>query len=220
MRLAVVVACSSFGVAGCWSILDLVPEDEAPAVADAAPAPPPAPLRDAAVDRSDATDAGAPHRVFVTSTVHPGSSLAHSPDTPCDVAAAAAGLRGRFGAWLSFDNQGAKDRLTEFGPWLTTTGQLVANDRLDLTKGSVRAAIAYDEHGRLLPKATTPELVWTGTDPNGKTSAATCASWTGLDGTLTGAVGNATQSSGAWTNDTSVAASCLSNFHVYCFEQP
>lgn len=220
VRLAVVVACSGVGIAGCWSVLDLVPEPDEPAPVGVDAAPPPAPIRDAAVDRSDAMNAGAPHRVFVTSTVHPGSSLAASPDTPCSAAAAAAGLPGRFGAWLSFTNQGAKDKLTEYGPWVTTSGQLVASDKSDLTKGSIRAAITYDEHGKPLPKGTSPELVWTGTDQNGRTTTFACTNWTGGDGTMTGTVGNATQSSAAWTNDTSVNASCLSNFHVYCFEQP
>jgi hypothetical protein len=156
----------------------------------------------------------------ISSAVYPGSSLAASPDTPCSSAAAAAGLAGRFGAWLSFSHRGAKEKLTEYGPWLTTAGQLVASDKSDLTKGSLHAAIRYDEHGQPLPKGTTPELVWTGTDQNGATTIFACTDWTGGDATVTGTVGNATQTRAAWTNDTSVKASCLSNFHVYCFEQP
>jgi hypothetical protein len=213
--VAFAVTCS--GVVGCWSVLDLVPDEEpaAPPAADAAPAPP-APVRDAAV----AIDAGPPHRVFVTSTVHPGSSLGVSPDTACTSSAAAAGLPGHFAAWLSFTNRAAKDRLVEYGPWVTTRGQVVAIDKTDLTKGTIRAAISYDERGAPFPVGRSRDLVWTGTDQNGLTMSTACADWTGGDGSLNGTVGNVTHIGASWTADTSVTASCLSNFHVYCFEQP
>ncbi len=199
-------------------MLDLVPDDDPPAepVVDAAPAP--APVRDAAVER--ALEAGPPHLVFVTSTVHPGSSLASSPDSACRASAAAAGLPGRFVAWLSFSSKPAKDRIVEHGPWITTRGALVASDLSDLTKGSIRAPIGFDERGQPFPEGRSRDLVWTGTDRNGRTTSTACADWTGGDGSLDGTVGNVTQTGSSWTEDTSVTANCLSNFHVYCFEQP
>src|SRR3954471_11164335 len=91
---ALAVACS--GVVGCWSVLDLIPDDDSAAAdVDSGKPPPPAPIRDAALDPTDARDP-VPHLVFVTSTVQPGSSLSTAPDTACYVAAAAAGLPGRF----------------------------------------------------------------------------------------------------------------------------
>lgn len=215
---AMMLACS--GAAGCWSVLDLVPDADAPPPDVVEATAPPAPVRDAGGDRSSAMDAGPPHMVFVTSTVHPGSSLASSPDTACRAAAAAAGLPGRFVAWLSFANAGAKDKLVEYGPWVTTAGQAVATDKSDLTKGAIRAPINHDQHGLPLPEGRSPDLVWTGTDQNGRATSSACANWTGGDGSASGTVGNVTQTGAAWTNDTSATASCLSNFHVYCFEQP
>lgn len=217
--VALVVACS--GVAGCWSVLDLLPDDNAAPPNDGVEATAPAPVRDAAADRSsDATDAGPPHRVFVTSTVHPGSSLASSPDTACNAAAAAAGLPGRFVAWLSFTSKPARDRLVEYGPWVTMLGRPVARDKSDLTKGSIEAPITHDERGKTFPPGRSTDLVWTGTDRNGRPTSSACADWSTSDGSARGTVGNATQSGAAWTEDPSATASCLSNFHVYCFEQP
>lgn len=214
--VAFAIACS--GVVGCWSILDLVPADDPPAEPAADAAPPPAPVRDAAASRP--VDAGPPHRVFVTSTVHPGSSLASAPDSACNAAAAAASLPGHFAAWLSFTGRAAKDRLVEYGPWLTTRGQLVASDKADLTKGSVRSPITYDEHGQPFPEGRSRDLAWTGTDPSGSVAGSACDDWTGGDGSLNGTVGNVTQAGASWTADPTVTANCLSNFHVYCFEQP
>lgn len=220
-RLGVVVVTVAVGsgLAGCWSVLDLLPSSTpAPPPAESAKAPaPPTPLPDAAA--SAATDSGSPHRVFVTSTVHPGSSLALSASGACSAAASAAGLSGRFVAWLSFSSAGAKERLMEYGPWVTTRGQPVAHDRTDLTKGTIRNPIAHDEHGLPFPEGRSTNLVWTGTDASGRTSAA-CADWSKGDETLSGTVGNATQSDGPWTADPTVTGSCLSNYHVYCFEQP
>ena len=220
LRGLIAFALTSAGVAGCWSVLDLIPKDgPAPDSVDAAA--PPAPVHDAAVDHASGDAlAAAPHRVFVTSTVHPGSSLASSPDTACNAAAAAAGLPGRFVAWLSFTNAGAKDRLVEYGPWVTTLGQRVATSKSDLTKGSIRAPITYDEHGKPFPAGRSPDLVWTGTDPGGRATSYACADWTGGAGSLNGTVGNVTQTGASWTDDPSATASCLSNYHVYCFEQP
>jgi hypothetical protein len=214
--VALAVACS--GAVGCWSVLDLVPSgDDPPADPAVDASPPPTPPRDAATDHQ--VEAGPPHKVFVTSTVHPGSSLASSPDSACAATAAAAGLTGRFVAWLSFTNAPAKDRLVEYGPWVTTRGQRVASDKSDLTKGSIGAPITYDEYGEPFPVGRSPDLVWTGTDQNGRTMSA-CADWTGGDGSLNGTVGNVMQSGASWTQDPTVTANCLSNFHVYCFEQP
>lgn len=218
---AFALACSAF--AGCISIVDLVKECESsdPAPADPPDTSPPVVIAaDAAVDRSaDVFDASPAHHAFVTSTVHPGTSLGSSPDTACNAAAAAAGLRGRFVAWLSFTDGGAVSRLAEYGPWVTTRGELVATDKTDLTKGTIRAAIRYDELGQAFPAGIHPDLAWTGTHANGQTSAG-CADWTGAGGSVSGTVGNVHQTTVAWTEDIGAAATCLTNLHVYCFEQP
>ena len=218
---AIALACASF--AGCISIVDLVKECESsdPAPADPPDTSPPVVIvPDAAVDHAaDVFDASPPHHAFVTSTVHPGTSLGSSPDTPCNAAAAAAGLRGRFVAWLSFTNGSAASRLEEYGPWVTTRGELVATDKLDLTKGTIRAAIQYDERAQPFPAGINPDLAWTGAHANGQTSAA-CADWTAAGASVSGTVGNVHQTSVAWTEDVGDTATCLTNLHVYCFEQP
>lgn len=152
---------------------------------------------DAATDGPGATG---PRRVFVTSQGFTGNFTVltgeadglTAADVLCNRAAAGAGLRGTFTAYLSVPDthpgSGAErlawDRIAGSGPWVAVgSGDVVFADRAALRGETLPAYRSLrTEKGEPLPHADlspTSPRVWTGTPRAGdRASGDTCANWT------------------------------------------
>ncbi|MFO0556833.1 MAG: hypothetical protein U0269_02320 [Polyangiales bacterium] len=179
----------------------------------------------------DAASVG--RRVFVTSALYQGSFAngtrddagralgAVVADANCQQLADAAGLGGRWRAWLSSSQGDAIERVTGSGPWSLVTGEVVfASSLLQLPSH----AIDRDERGAMVSAGSA--AVWTGTAPNGRAIARDsmfdtydCYLWgfSGNDRLTGGRVGSALATSTAWTSNTTSA--CNQMARLYCFEQ-
>lgn len=171
-------------------------------------------------------------RVFLSSTTHLGDlGGASGADTICKTLADTAGLAGDFRACVSDAASSPATRFTRAStPYVTTrpgTGcagpgcrdssdlRLIANDWADLTDGRVSAQIRYDELGTLIPGPDV--LVWTGTEGDGTTAAATCGNWTNAS-SFAGVAGSPSLCcDGRWSNAN--LFSCAQARPLYCFEQ-
>ena len=164
---------------------------------------------DAQVDAS----APAANYAFVTSTTQLpttfGADLSGA-DAVCMQRAAAAGLPGRYVAWLSSPTVNARDRLQGARGWIRVDGKPVVDRVEDLIAGHMYYPIRLDEFGDDIgdsgPEAATATLA-AGTedfDCDGYTNPATGIRqglpWYTMDG---------------WTTDT--IASCTSVLRLYCF---
>ena len=164
--------------------------------------------------------------VFVSSATYAGNlgglDGAHQR---CQGLADAAGLQGRFRAWLSDGRRSPTMEFSRSGSFAYVrpvevgqqSGALVAHGWADLTDGFLNSPIRLDEYGR---RVTTTE-VWTATATDGTpvdpaTSEATCADWTSEGAGLTGLVGQTAvdQSWGA-----AVARSCAQPARLFCVQQ-
>lgn len=173
--------------------------------------------RDADTVDADAPDAASTRkRVFVTSASYRGvdistlggASGALGADALCAKVAAAAGLTGRFDAWISDMNANAADRLRDPGPFYDVSRRTLLFDK-NPALGPPLAALA-DENGGALG---IQRFVWTGSSASGvKTND--CDKWsrTGSMGT----VGNASAPA-SWANASLLA--CDSTRRLYCFER-
>jgi hypothetical protein len=194
-----------------------------PAPSDASPPPPSDDAAPPDAAAGDATDARtkALLRVFATSTLHSGAlgGLAGA-DQICAKSAAAAGIDGRFVAWLSASGAGgavdAIDRLVVDGEWhlVSINGPRVAASKAALASGAIEHAIDRDENNALLPAQE--DRVWTGTAPNGRLQRYDCAAWT-TSGAVPGLVGEGGQRGAGWT--ALVPEACAQANRLYCFEQ-
>lgn len=157
---------------------------------------------------------GGPLKAFVSSTLTTGNigGLTGADDL-CNKAAAAAGLPGKYTAWLSTTTVDAIDRITANGPWHLVNGTEVAKDKADLVKGTLAKRFDKDEKGNTPPPEE--DRVWTGTGPNGRFSSSDCNGWGGTGGK--GLVGEAEQTNGGWTS--LVEESCTEVNRVYCLQQ-
>ena len=191
-------------------LLDLVRGGFAAAAgADAFAALPPAPPR-APVDCGTGDDC-----IFLTSQVSPANlGGLGGADRLCNALASAAGMPGRYVAWLSDSRTDAVARVTSNGPYVTRSGIVVASGLADLVDGGLRHPISQDEHGNDVP----PREVWTGTDPLGVRTASTCDDWRyGAADAPYGSVGWNTAPDAKWT---SVAVQfCDRSMSLYCLEQ-
>lgn len=167
-----------------------------------------------APSEAGANDAGGPLKAFVSSTLTTGNigGLAGA-DELCNKAAAAAGLPGRYTAWLSTTTVDAIDRITATGPWQLVNGTEVAKDKADLVKGTLAKRFDKDEKGNTPPPEE--DRVWTGTGPNGRFASSDCNGWGGTGGK--GLVGEAEQTNGGWTS--LVEEACTEVNRVYCLQQ-
>ncbi|MCB9685564.1 MAG: hypothetical protein H6735_11030 [Alphaproteobacteria bacterium] len=160
---------------------------------------------------------GGPLRSFTTSTTVLGdfgaTGNATAADGICLQRAQAAGFGGAWRAWVRDDVEGLpQDRFVSDGPWVRLgDGALVALDLSDLSDGDLRNAVSFDEFGS--PVAV---QVWTGF--SSFPFSATCSSWTSQGtGFLFGGHGLSDRTDGAW--EANGVNTCLSNLHLYCFEQ-
>ena len=163
-------------------------------------------------DAADAADAAPPsYLVFVSSA----SNVANyggvvGADAVCNQLAIAGGLSGKWVAWMSTkDGAVAIDRVTSPGPWLLTTGELVASTKTKLVSGTLEHAIDHDE--KKTPVAAS--AVWTGTGPDGVYLTNDCDDWTtgskGRTGVTTGV-------DGTWTSAN--VDDCTDVRRLYCFQ--
>ena len=159
--------------------------------------------------------------VFVTSEVFAGTSLG-TPEvaaTLCRDAAArsriptVAARSVKFMAWLSVGNTGATGvgAVLPDARYVRPDGAKVCPNKADLLDGDLDDPILMDENGLYL---TSPAKVWTGTQPSGRTSGATCASW--RDAGEIGDYGVAGERGGGWTLTGS--SPCATKLRLYCFE--
>jgi hypothetical protein len=165
-------------------------------------------------------------RVFVTATGYTGdlktqgggSSGLDGADKICNLSASAAGLGGRWVAWLSDSKTAAPDRVQDVGPWyLVDRKTLVFPSKAALALSPL-AAITRNERGVL-----TQAGVWTGTS-GGAAGAVpattpvenTCSDWTTGESSTEGLMGGTNVSQ--WTQNITVP--CFYVNELYCFEQP
>jgi hypothetical protein len=120
-------------------------------------------------------------KIFVTSTLHTGNlGGAAGADAACTRLAQAAGLEGRFVAWLSSSTASAISRvLCEDCIWtLVGSNARVFEGKVAITAYGPRVPIDRNELGELVPSY----LAWTGTGPNGQlhggtSISTTCSDW-------------------------------------------
>ena len=175
------------------------------AVDAAPPAPPKAPVSCGTSDNC----------IFLTSAVSTANLGGLSgADRLCNALASAAGMPGRYVAWLSDSHTDAVARVTSNGPYVTRTGTVVASGLPDLVDGALRYPIRQDEHGNDVPLRE----VWTGTDPLGLRTSANCEDWTsGAEGAPYGRIGWNTAPDSKWTS--AAIQFCDRNMSLYCVEQ-
>ena len=173
------------------------------------------PLDAAALDEdAAAADATVPpgQRVFVTSGDYAATDLA-AFDVLCDGVATAAGLGGRWTAWLAFGRRGGGELIEGDGPWVDLAGALVFPDRAAFASGPV-TRLRLDEHGQ----AVSSSPAWTGTSGDGTTTGNNCQNWTTNAAAAVGTLGSVGEGTSEWTRR-ATAAPCNSRGHVYCFER-
>lgn len=174
---------------------------------------------DAGAADADADAPRGPLRAFVTSQTWSGNlgGLAGA-DLKCKQAAEAAGLGGT-GVWVAWastnsDNVRALDRVTSNGPWHLVDGTVLAVDKADLTDGVLDPALRRTEQNQVIDAMN--DRTWTGTRPDGTPAQNDCARWMSGSSNSAGAVGEANQKGGNWTN--LGPESCNNANRLYCFE--
>ena len=156
-------------------------------------------------------------RVFLSSEFSDASlGGLDGADATCQRLADSQSLGGTWVAWLSDENNDARDRLLGDGPFDRLDGTRVAEDRAGLLSGNILAAIRVLEDGTFMTSAA----VWTHTNADGTkySSDAPCENWTMASGTFARR-GQASDSQlgAAWTSTS--GSSCERLRHLYCFEQ-
>jgi hypothetical protein len=155
-------------------------------------------------------------QVFVTSGTFDGNlGGLVGADTVCTTAAeeATPSLPGTWTAWLSDPNGNAVARIID-GEYQLLNGTIVANNRVDLTDGSLAAAINLDEN---LDTVSAEVDVWTATDVDGTWGdSGTCFNWTSNDALDFAQIGRANQADAFWT-DAEGGGPCNFLNRLYCF---
>jgi hypothetical protein len=155
-------------------------------------------------------------QVFVTGGVFDGNlgGLAGA-DTACTDAALAANspLTGTWTAWLSDNSTNAIARIID-GEYQLLNGTVVANNKADLTDGTLDAAIDLTENQNTLGAG---QNVWTATDTDGTNpGVGTCVNWSTASNANTSQVGEADATDATWT-DLGGGNTCEKTNHLYCF---
>lgn len=117
-----------------------------------------------------------------------------------------------FKAWLSTSAVDAVNHIASDGPWVNLNGIKIADNKADLTDGSLFSSITQDENG-------TPGLVrnvFTGTDENGTATVNTCLDWTSIDVGDSATHGQSGWADAGWTSRST--RSCASKLSLYCLE--
>jgi hypothetical protein len=164
--------------------------------------------------------------VFVTSGTFDGDFGDQAGgDTECTNAATAAGLTGTWIAWLGRGSCGAcehpVDRIPD-GEYQLLDGTVVANDKADLTDGTLDAAISLTENDTMLDAGN----VWTGTTADGEGGGVgTCTVWTTNDAGTRARVGDPIAVDQTWSDvgegdPNTGGLTCDTLLHLYCFSAP
>ncbi len=126
--------------------------------------------------------------------------------------AEAAGLGGKWIAWLSDSTTDAKDRIpdTTIG-YYRLDGVKIADNKANLTNGNIDKPIKVDENKSTI---TFGLYVWTGTDEYGRKHSDTCSDWTNPNSDAR--VGDLSSSLYWWTNRRT--EDCFYQYRLYCFE--
>jgi hypothetical protein len=174
------------------------------------------------ISTSTSTSTPSFHYIFVTSQTYGGNlgGLAGA-DSKCDALATAAGLPGKYLAFLGATGLNAADRFGDFELRLADGVTVVANDKADLVDGALDAAISKDESG-MDASARAEVRVWTATSADGNYFGQNCNNvgmspdWSTTTGrTMTGVLTSATS---GWLVGGSVQL-CASSLSLYCIEQ-
>lgn len=139
-------------------------------------------------------------------------------DTACRLAGTATDVPfppPSWAAWLSSTGTDAIDRIPE-GEYRLLDGTVVANDKADLTDGTLDAPIDLTENQTRLDPG---QNVWTGTDDDGTNAGfGTCLNWFTDSDANTARVGEPGKADATWTDFGD--DSCDKENHLYCFEVP
>ena len=145
-------------------------------------------------------------------------------DAICQSRAETSGLGGTsWTAWLSDSNSDAIDRIPDGDEYRLVDGTLVADDKADLTDGTLKAALDQTQYGSELKI-----LAWTGTRPDGRSTGSNCNDWTSTgDPNLScgpdnpcGTQGITSNTDASWTElgaPFDAPQSCGSAAGLYCF---
>jgi len=135
--------------------------------------------------------------VFVTSTTYSGAlGSLDAADLHCQSAASAAGLPGRYRAWLSDGTSSAAERITNEGPWYTTGGDLAFESRLALVEGAPSADLLSENGGNVLGAGASGP--WTGTTTGGAATGQDCDGWTNASADVSATLGSAKSADPQW----------------------
>lgn len=163
----------------------------------------------------EATPAFSTSKVFVTSTSYNGNLGGLSgADAKCTARATAAGLDGQYIAWLSDQIIIAKDRIPD-AQYTLKDGTVIANNKTDLTDGSIQNKINKDEFGN----SVTSLYALTGTTASGYRGVHNCSSWTSSSSSDRANTGSFDYINSWWTDMGSMGyAYCNNAGRLYCFQ--
>jgi hypothetical protein len=166
-----------------------------------------------------------PLTVFVTNTAaaQPLGGIA-APDRFCQSEAEAAGLAGRFRAWLSTSSYSPASHWGLPGGdyrFIRPDGTEIADSWEDLTDGQLAFTPSLKADGTAVAQNSPQDFeVWTGTLSIGTPAVETCEDWTSRDPAQQALVGSAIRTDLEWTRSRTVACDDIYNRRWYCFEQP
>ncbi len=169
--------------------------------------------------------------VFVTSATYPGDQVKGlaGADDHCKVLAEAAGLPGKYRAWLSDGEASPATRFAKgklpyiLPPGLHGLGIRVAADWVDLVDGKLDRPISVTENGEMLVAGEScgaPSLLaWThtGATAGPQDANASCGGWKFAVDSV-GSAGLVNRSDAAWTEGCGQVA-CTLALRLYCVEQ-
>ena len=166
------------------------------------------------------TDGGCDPAVFLTSKEYAGAigdGGVVAADQECATLAAAAGLSGKYRAWLAMaDGSAPASRFENKStrPYRLVDGTRVAADFASLGK-TLEAPIGLTEQRTAIAFA----YVWTAAERNGTSIAdgGDCAGWTSSDAAVNGGAGESDDVVEEWTKYADIACSTMAR--LYCFEQ-
>jgi hypothetical protein len=157
---------------------------------------------------------GAANLVFVTSQHVVAGQLGSlaGADAVCNEAAAAAGLPGRYVAWLSTSKTSAIDRLAGARGWVRPDGRPFADTPADIAAGRIWYPASIDENGAVA--ATT---VVTTSDAHGRFDGKSCNDLTddSIDGSCD--IGESTGTAGTFSSYPLLGGLCFVDEPMYCF---
>ncbi len=166
-------------------------------------------------------------RVFLTSNLYTGNlGGLQGADIKCQQAATNASLRGRWVAWLSVQIVSnitnntiihAKDRIPD-ARYILLNGTVVADDKADLTDGTIDNPIQMNEFRQIVPSTGAWPSVWTGTNSAGLATGGDCKGWTTVTNQLMGTIGQYANTSYQWTAWSSLICNYAPQ-RLYCFEK-